>query len=246
VAVLTLYGELGSVRRAADTFNRLHAHSGVTVCKSTVQQWVHRHALEAQAVRRTTRNRMPAFVRANHCWGVDGTGKQDGEGRRHFILGVIDHGTRRALKLLALNVATSETILAQLFAAFAEFGQPKIIRTDNGSVFTSQAFSKAMAAAGIRHVRSEPGKPWQNGRIERLFGTLKEKLNLVVPLNLSTLNGMLDEFSFWYNEVRPHQHLYGLTPLDAWRGIDPYLRAPHSARWFEGWGGLLRGVHIVR
>ncbi|MFZ6747330.1 integrase core domain-containing protein [Undibacterium sp. JH2W] len=30
---------------------------------------------------------------------------------------------------------------------------------------------------------SAPGKPWQNGRIERLFLTLKEKLNLTTPVN---------------------------------------------------------------
>ncbi|MBA3774296.1 MAG: transposase [Ramlibacter sp.] len=103
-----------------------------------------------------------------------------------------------------------------------------------------------MSAAGIRHEFTQPGKPWQNGRIERFFLTLKQKLNAIVPEDRQALNGLLSEFAFWYNEVRPHQHLHGLTPAEAWRGIDPYRSAPKAVMQFEGWDGFLRGFYMRR
>jgi hypothetical protein len=39
----------------------------------------------------------------NGVWGVDGTGKTDEQGQQHFLLGVIDHGTRCCLDLQALK-----------------------------------------------------------------------------------------------------------------------------------------------
>ncbi|MES2351275.1 MAG: integrase core domain-containing protein [Pseudomonadota bacterium] len=125
------------------------------------------------------------------------------------------------------------------------FGRPDMIRTDNGSVFTSEAFCAGLAAAGIRHKRIDIGKPWQNGRIERLFGTFKEKLNQILVANSAALDARLDEFSFWYNVVRPNQHLFGLTPMESWRGIDPYRNAPKAVRRYSGWNGVLRGVLVV-
>jgi hypothetical protein len=116
-AVLALHREWGSLRKTANAFNRIHAHNGWTVCKSTVQNWLHHHAEEARAVRCWARNRVPPFVPPNHCCGVDGTGKQDEEGTAHFILGIIDHGTRRLLKLAVLAPATSQTVLAQVHDA---------------------------------------------------------------------------------------------------------------------------------
>ena len=58
------------------------------------------------------------------------------------------------------------------------------------------------------------------------------------------LAGLLAQFRFWYNAVRPHQHLGGLTPEEVWRGIDPYARAPKAVHLFEAWGGLLRGYYL--
>ncbi|MES2348614.1 MAG: DDE-type integrase/transposase/recombinase [Pseudomonadota bacterium] len=244
-SVLALHREWGSLRKTADAFNRIHAHNGWTVCKSTVHHWLHQHTKEARAVRHRTRNRVPLFVPPNHCWGVDGTGKRDEAGTAHFILGIVDHGTRRLLKLAVLAPATSQTVLAQLHEAIGLFGKPDMIRTDNGSVFTSEAFCADLAAAGIRHKRSDFAKPWQNARIERLFGTLKEKLNQILVADSVALGARLDEFSFWYNVVRPNQHLFGLTPMEAWRGVDPYRSAPKAVRRYSAWNGVLHGVLIV-
>lgn len=98
--------------------------------------------------------------------------------------------------------------------------------------------------AGITQQFTAPGCPWMNGRIERLFGTLKEKLDRIEIDSREALAQLLCEFRFWYNAVRPHQNLAGLTPLEAWCGIDSYASTPKSVRWFEAWGGLLGGFHL--
>ncbi|NKQ40534.1 MAG: transposase [Sulfurovum sp.] len=58
--------------------------------------------------------------------------------------------------------------------------------------------------------------PWQNGKIERLFGTMKEAFGkLIFPTSQSLENG-LKEFRFFYNHVRIHQNLDYTTPANVW------------------------------
>ncbi|WP_162044928.1 integrase core domain-containing protein [Undibacterium sp. YM2] len=199
-----------------------------------------------EAIRKKTRNRFPDVSPANLRWCLDGTGKVDAYGMNHFILGIVDHGTRMNLLLQRVELATSTVILEHIKQAINLFGKPKIIRTDNASVFRSKEFRRALKELGIRQEFSEPGKPWQNGRIERFFLTLKEKLNLRTPVNGLMLDRLLRDFVTWYNLIRPHQHLHGYTPAEVWRGIDPYSTPPISVHPFEAWDGLLQGYYLRR
>ena len=97
---------------------------------------------------------------------------------------------------------------------------------------------------GIRHQLIDKCCPWQNGRVERFFGTLKEKLNQWQVNNREQLNGALAQFRFWYNHVRPHQNLDGKTPAEVWNGIDIFIRRPKKEYWFEAWDGLLTGIYL--
>jgi transposase InsO family protein len=110
-------------------------------------------------------------------------------------------------------------------------------------VFTSRVFRIVLGLARIRHQRSDPGYPWQNGRIERLFLTLKEKLDRLEVEGFAALALALPEFRFWYNHVRPHQHLQGKTPAEAWSKTDPYAKPVKQELWFEAWEGLLTGYY---
>jgi hypothetical protein len=83
-----------------------------------------------------------------------------------------------------------------------------------------------------------------NGRIERLFGTLKGKLRLWEIDSLEQLNNALVPFRFWYNHVRPHQNLDGRTPAEIWSGVDIYTAKPKKEWWFEAWDGLLTGYYL--
>jgi transposase InsO family protein len=96
----------------------------------------------------------------------------------------------------------------------------------------------------IRHRRTEPHCPWQNGRVERFFGTPKAKLDGWSVDGGGQLALALADFCTWYNFVRPHQHLGGRTPAEAWSGIDPFAAAPRTASYFSAWDGILTGYYM--
>jgi putative transposase len=124
------------------------------------------------------------------------------------------------------------------------YGSPKSVRTDNESCFTSQAYTVPLKLQGIRVQRSDMHCPWQNGRIERLFGTLKQHLNRISFDTAEQLQTLLNEFMVWYNTIRPHQHLQGRTPEEVWQGINYDTTAPRSMDWWTGWNGLLSGARL--
>lgn len=233
-----------SYRDVWKEFNRLYAINGTTVCLGTVYAWVQKYCTEAEIVRVQTRNRFPSFSPANLRWNLDGTGKVDALGVQHFILGIIDHGTRLNLFLQHLEIANSAEILKCIFETVAQFGAPQIIRTDNASVFKSAEFQAGLKAANIRHEFTDPGCPWQNSRIERLFLTLKEKLNLILPIDGTALDHLLAEFRFWYNSIRPHQHLHNFTPMEVWTGVNPFKERPKKIFRFSAWDGMLKGFYM--
>jgi hypothetical protein len=90
------------------------------------------------------------------------------------------------------------------------------------------------------------GKPWQNGRIERLFGTLKAVLAGYAIADWPHLIDSMASFQNWYNLTRAHQHLHGRTPQEAWDGVDPMHTRPTRASVMRTWGGHLRGVVLLR
>lgn len=229
-------------RTIADICNRRFAASRkVTVGKTFVHQTLQRHDYDIQILRRNLKHTKPKTVPRNLIWGLDLTGKTDAQGRLHSLLGILDHGSRALLHLQAPHNKTSRTLLACLPEIIRTHGKPKIIRTDNEAIFTSRKFRLGLKKLGIRHQRTDPGCPWQNGRIERLFGTLKQKLDQWQVPDFAQLNRDLDTFRYWYNHIRPHQNLNGKTPAEVWSGDNPYAKPPKQETWFEAWDGLLAG-----
>lgn len=180
----------------------------------------------------------------NIVWGMDMTGVRTGNGKEKdttaTVLGIIDHGTRRCLSLRSIPDKASLTLLKALIAAVERYGKPRVIRTDNESVFASKLFRSGLWFLGIRHRRSHVHCPWENGRIERFFGTFKFYSDRVI-FNAKKIQFALDEFRFWYDAVRPHRHLGGRTPDEAWEGTDPCAQPPAGAREVSLWDGLLKG-----
>jgi transposase InsO family protein len=232
-------------RLIADIFNRrFAAKRQTTVSKSYVAYTLRQQRYAIAVARRRIKQGKATAGPANLTWALDLTGKQDIHGQQHAILGLIDHGTRRLLTLTRLPNKSAWTLLGYLFLAIGRYGKPQAIRSDNERIFTGRVFRNGLRLAGIRQQLSDLGCPWQNGRIERLFGTLKNKLDCWRVLDREQLRAALGQFSFWYNAVRPHQNLNGLTPLETWRGIDPYRQQPKRTDWFEAWDGLLQGYHL--
>ena len=215
--VLRLAVHLQGCRSVAITFNRLHG-SRASVGKTWVNELCNTRAADLLAMRRDMRARVPRPCHVGERWALDLTFIPAAGGSSHALLGIIDHGSRLALRLKVLPRKCTWTLLGHVCLAIAAHGRPRSIRTDIESMFTSRLWQRAFKIAGIRHQRSDVGCPWQNGRIERFFGTMKAALRQVPTAPRASLQGWLDKFAEFYNEVRPHQNLGGLTPCEVWRG----------------------------
>jgi len=102
---------------------------------------------------------------------------------------------------------------------FIEYGIPKQIHTDNGAPFGSvmaiQRFTKLsywFIELGITPVFSDPGKPQQNGRHERMHRDLKAACAKPPEYNLRNQQRKMNHFVKEYNELRPHDALDLETP----------------------------------
>ena len=234
------------VRKIAAAFNRKQVKR-ITVSKTHVANVLRRNECALLMLRRDIRSHISGVSGINQVWGMDLSGKIDQAGQLHHILGIIDHGSRRLLSLIATG-KQSALLVAHIQKAVSEYGQPRRIRTDNEPCFTSPVFSQSLQSRGIRHQRIAMHCPWQNGRIERLFGTLKQQLNQIQIQSAEHLQSLLDEFKHWYNTIRLHQHLGYLTPREVWQ----QQKLPYSKKlnknsqieqiWWTGWSGLLSGV----
>jgi putative transposase len=239
------------VRQIAALFNRIQANQANQnmqpvwrVSKSYVANLLRGHQLEAQRIRESIRQRQLGISAICQTWGIDLTGKKDASGHLHHILGIIDHGSRLAVRLVVTS-KHSRMLATHLLAARVIHGNPKRIRTDNERCFTSDAFQNSIQAAGLRLQTTELHCPWQNGRIERLFGTLKAQLNHIQIQSAEHLQSLLDEFKHWYNTIRLHQHLGYQTPQEVWqqqKQPNKTLTPKAKPTWWTGWSGRLSGV----
>lgn len=234
-------------RKVADCFNRrFELTRQMTVGKTCVADTLRKYHYELAILRRQIKNAKPKAVPKNLVWALDLTGKTTLDGQTRMILGIIEHASRAALALEAVRSKSSWTMLGKLVAAVKRYGKPNIIRTDNEAIFTSRVFKLALFLLGIRHQTTDLHCPWQNGQVERFFGTLKTSLNQLIVSSFDALNSALGEFRFFYNHVRPHQNLAGATPAEAWAGVDPCATKYKQEYWFEAWEGLLTGYYLRR
>jgi transposase InsO family protein len=120
-------------------------------------------------------------------------------------------------------------------------GKPKSLRTNNEAFFTSRLFRFSLWWLDIKHQRSDKHCPWQNGKIERFFGTLKERLNHYTLPSLRLEQDIL-QFVHWYNYVRPHYHLNGKTPAEQHLKKSANKRGKYQ--YFCSWNGALTGFYL--
>lgn len=131
------------------------------------------------------------------------------------IINVMDECSRRALWTEAYQSINAKTLTKVLDQILAWRGKPQYIRCDNGPEFISKELKEWADDKEIDIWFTQPGKPSQNGLIERLNGTLRrECLNLQWFKNLDLLNDALQDWWNIYNEIRPHSSIGFLSPVD--------------------------------
>lgn len=234
---------LDGCRKIAVAFNRLHGkHRKMTVGKSYVYEMIRKHHYEILLLRRKVKHRQPKPMPKNIIWSMDLTQVRDSHNQAHCLFGIIDSGTRACLTLKNIPNKASITLLRSLIDGIEQYGKPKIVRTDNEVVFVSRLFRFGLWILGIKHQRTEKCCPWMNGKVERFFGTLKNRLQYHLIENSQTLGSDIALFRCWYNHVRPHQHLNGRTPAEVWAKKQPNSQGKN--RYFYAWGGALTGFYL--
>jgi putative transposase len=174
---------------------------------------------------------------ANDVWCTDFKGWfLTGDGERCEPLTLSDAHSRYLLRCQAMPCTDADHVWPVLDAAFREFGLPLRLRSDNGPPFAScgagglSQLAVKVIKAGVVPERIAPGKPQQNGRLERLHLTLLQDTAKPPAPTLRLQLERLRRFQRLYNEERPHQALgnevparhYAISP----RRFDGVLREP--------------------
>ena len=218
-------------------------------------------------VRSRRRRRVPlpvsrpfASVEApNDLWCIDFKGWfRTRDGQRCDPLTLSDADSRFLFACRAVSPIAAE-VDRLTDAAFHEHGLPLAMRSDNGPPFASTGAGGLTRLAvkwvklGIRLERTDPGSPQQNGRHERMHGTLKAETAAPPADTLAAQQRRFDRFRLTYNHERPHEALDQETPASRYRPSarryprrleEPHYDAAHAVRRVRSngeirWGGDL-------
>jgi len=149
----------------------------------------------------------------NAVWALDFMSDALYMGRRFRTLNVLDEGVREALAIEIDTSLPGERVVRVLERLCAWRGVPQAIRCDNGPELLSQVFVDWCKRMGIAIRYIQPGKPNQNGLIERFNRTYREEvLNCYLFGNLEQVREITDDWLTTYNEQRCHDALGGLPP----------------------------------
>jgi putative transposase len=155
--------------------------------------------------------------RPNHVWAADITYIPIGEGFL-YLIAIIDWASRAVLSWRLSNTMDTSFCVDALEDALGRFGRPEIFNTDQGSQFTSAAFTAKLLAAGVRISMDGRGRWLDNVFIERLWRSLKhEEVYLKGYADGREARAGIAAWIAFYNTRRPHQALGGQTPLVVWR-----------------------------
>lgn len=160
------------------------------------------------------RNRV--ITRPNEVWAMDITYIPMAHGFVYLAV-VMDWATRKALSWrLSISLDTNFCVAA-VEEAIARYGRPDIFNTDQGSQFTSAAFTGMLTSHDTQISMDGQGCWRDNIFIERLWRTLKyEEVYLHAYDSVSAATAGIDRYLTLYNTRRPHSSLADRTPDEAY------------------------------
>lgn len=149
----------------------------------------------------------------NQSWSMDFMSDSIVGGRRFRTFNLIDDCTREVLAIEIDTSLSSKRIIRTLERVILDRGKPNIIRTDNGPEFTSKDLELWARDNEIQIQFIQPGRPMQNGYIERFNRIYRESiLDAYLFFDLDQVRMLTDEWIDEYNNRRPHESLGNLTP----------------------------------
>ena len=153
-----------------------------------------------------------AVTRSNQVWAMDITYIPMAKGFV-YLAAVVDWFSRRVLSWrLSITMDTSFCVDA-VEEAMERYGAPEIFNTDQGSQFTSEAFTGLLKDNGIKISMDGRGSWRDNVFIERLWKSVKyEEVYLRAYESVSEARTGIGRYFEFYNAIRPHSSLGGMTP----------------------------------
>ena len=150
--------------------------------------------------------------RANHVWAADITYVPMATGFL-YLVAIMDWASRRVLAWRTSNTLTADFCVEALREALTRYGTPEIFNTDQGSQFTCDDFTTVLKDAGVRISMDGKGRWLDNVFVERLWRSVKyEEIYLHAYGSIAEANRRLTNYFDFYNRVRTHQALDGMTP----------------------------------
>lgn len=149
----------------------------------------------------------------NTCWSMDFMSDALWSGRRFRTFNLIDDFNREVLAIeVDLNLPAARVIRV-LDRIAATRGYPERLRMDNGPEFISGQLASWARAHSVLLDFIKPGRPMQNGYIERFNRSYREAvLDMYVFRDLDEVRDETDRWIVKYNEELPHESLGNRTP----------------------------------
>jgi putative transposase len=153
-----------------------------------------------------------AVTRPNQVWAMDITYIPMARGFV-YLAAVVDWFSRRVLSWrLSITMETSFCLEA-LEEALLRNGKPEIFNTDQGSQFTSEAFTNRLKQAEVAISMDGRGRWRDNVFVERIWKSIKyEEVYLHAYGSVQEARSSLARYIEFYNTTRPHSSLMAQTP----------------------------------
>jgi putative transposase len=165
-----------------------------------------------------------AVTRPNQVWAMDITYIPMARGFL-YLAAVVDWFSRRVLAWRLSVTMEVEFCIEAVTDALARHGRPGIFNTDQGSQFTSGAFTDVLLESGITISMDGKGAWRDNVFVERLWRSVKyEEVYLKAYDTVSDARTSIGRYLGFYNSRRPHSSLDRQTPDQAY-----FTRLPHNA-----------------
>jgi putative transposase len=163
------------------------------------------------------------IVRANQVWALDTTYIPMAKGFV-YLTAVVDVVSRKVLThkvAVTLEACHAVEILKE---AFARYGTPEIVNTDQGSQFTADEFTRTVLKQGCKLSMDGKGAWRDNVFVERVWRSAKyEEIYLHAYDSVNQARSAIAKYFNWYNQGRPHSKLERQTPDEAYGLLMPTL-----------------------
>lgn len=156
------------------------------------------------------------ITHANQVWSTDITYIRMKRGFI-YLIAVIDWHSRKILSWRVSNTMEVSFCTEALKEAIENYGTPEYFNTDQGSQFTSNAFTSILESNNIRISMDGRGRYADNIFVERLWRTIKQE-EVYLRKYFSPIEAIVSirKYMFFYNSKRPHQSLGYRTPHEVY------------------------------